>query len=158
MCTCIVGIKASYTVVEQETSRIAQKSFKKAEKLMTNENFDMDDFLDAINLATKELHQLIQSINRLVEVVRNNFCDITPSEAKDLLQLSQPIQRKMQLLQSKLLASPLHRGMQTSIELYSDAKSDFDELCQDLKTLRIDLEQNGDFQRTLNEIDEMLKK
>lgn len=145
-------------MVEQETSRIAQKSFKKAEKLMTNENFDMDDFLDTINLATKELHQLIQSINRLVEVVRNNFCDITPSEAKDLLQLSQPIQGKMQQLQSKLLASPLHRGMQTSIELYSDAKSDFDELCQDLKTLRIDLEQNDDFQRTLNEIEEMLKK
>lgn len=156
MCTCIVGIKESYTAVERETSRIARKSFRKTKKLKTSEK--IDDFLDAINLATKELNQLIQSINRLVEVVRNNFCDITPSEAKDLVLLSQPILEKMQTLQRKLLASPLYRGMITVVELYNDAVGEFDELCQDLKTLRIQLEQNDDFQRTLDEIDAMFKK
>lgn len=45
------------------------------------------------------------SVNDLVEVVRINFCQITPQEARELLELSDPIDKKMQLLHKKLLKS-----------------------------------------------------
>lgn len=158
MCTYIAEIKASYTEVGRETSRVARKSFQKPMDLVRNERIDIDAFLDAINLITKDLNKVTQSVNDLVTVVRNNFCDITPLEAEELLQLSQPIIKRMQQLHKKIIASPLYKGMKTVVGLYEDAMRDFDELCHDLETFRIDLEQNDDFKLLLNRVSEMMNR
>ncbi len=157
MCTCIENIKTSYTAVRRETSRVARKSFKNPVWAAGKTVPDIDDFLDAINLITHELNDVTQSTNDLIEVVRNNFCYITSAEAEQLLELSKPILKTMQLLHRKLLASSLYRGMQTAVGLYEDAISDFDELCHDLKTFRIDLERNEDFKETERLLSEMLR-
>ena len=113
---------------------------------------EKDVFLDAINLMARELHQLTTSINDLVEVVRINFCYITPDEAEELLELSDPINKKMQLLYKKLLKLLFYIGMETVVKLYENAMSDFDELCHDLKCFRINLERNEEFKATLNRL------
>lgn len=156
MCTCITEIKATYTEVKKETSRIARKSFKRPVDNLTEQNIDR--FLDAINIITKDLNGVTQSTNDLIKVVRNNFCEISILEAEDLLKLSRPILEKMQLLLRKLIGSPLYRGMITSVELYSGAMCDFEELCYDLKTFRVDLEKDENFQNTLNDLNEMTKR
>ena len=107
---------------------------------------------------TKALNSVTQTTNNLIEVVRNNFCDISTPEAEELLKLSHPLCEKMQQFYNKLIASPFYRGMRTAVELYSDAMSDFDELCHDLKAFRIDLEQNEEFQDVSRELSDMLKQ
>ena len=142
MCTCIDNIRVSYSEVKRETSRVARRSFQKPVESGDNAQVSVDDFLDAINVITRELHQVTTSVNDLVEVVRINFCQITPQEARELLELSEPIDKKMQLLHKKLLKSPLYVGMETVVKLYEDAMDDFDELCHDLQAFRINLEEN----------------
>ena len=156
MCTCIAEIKATYKEVKKETSRVAKKSFERPVEFVTEDN--IDKFLDAINIITKDLNSVTQSINELITVVRNNFCEISTAEAEDLLKLSHPMVEKMRLLHNKLTASPLYRGMMTTVELYIDAVSDFEELCHDLKVFRIDLEQDDKFQQTLQKVNEMLRR
>lgn len=158
MCTCIVEIKATYSEVGRETSRVARKSFSKPVELIGKENFDIDEFLDAINLITKDLNSVTQAINNLIEIVRNNFCDISTHEAEELLKLSHPLYEKMQQLHNKLVTSTFYRGMRTAVELYSDAMSGFEELCHDMKSFRIDLEQNEEFQAVSMKLSEMLKR
>ena len=155
MCTYIAEIKASYREVKKETSRIARKSYENPVDTLKEDN--IDEFLDAINIITRDLNSVTQSTNELIRIVRNNFCELSKEEAKELLGLSHPILSKMQLLHTKLIASPLYRGMTTSVELYSDAMSDFEELCQDLQTFRVELNQNEDYQQTLQQLNEMLK-
>ena len=158
MCTCIAEIKESYTEVKKVTSRVAKKSYDKPVNVDNNVVFDIDIFLDAINEITKDLHAVTQATKDLVLIVRNNFCDISSQEAQELLSLSTPIHKKMDQLHKKIIVSPFYKGMQTAVGQYSVAMSDFEELCQDLKTFRIDLEQNEDFQQTLQDIHEMLRK
>ncbi len=98
------------------------------------------------------------SVNDLVEVVRINFCQITPQEARELLELSEPIDKKMQLLHKKLLKSPLYVGMETVVKLYEDAMDDFHELCHDLQSFRINLEENEEFQNLLKKLNESLSR
>lgn len=149
MCKCIETIKASYSEVGRRTSRIARRSFRKPLSRIDKPQPSIDDFLDAINVITKELQEVTDSVNDLVEVVRNNFCEITTPEAEELLLLSAPITDKMQLLHKKLLRSPLYVGMETVVGLYSDAMSDFEELCLDLKTWYVDAPKNEHLQQTL---------
>ena len=146
MCTCIAEIKEFYTKVRIQAEEVA------------NQSFDMDDFLDAINVVKKELDRVIDETNELVELVRDHFTEITITEAEELLQLSEPIQKKMQVVYLKLLASPLNVGLKTAIDLYRQAMSDFDELCHDMKTFNIDLAQNDHFQQTLKMVSEMMHK
>lgn len=149
MCTYIDTIKASYSEVGRRTSRVARKSFRSPVATADKPQPSVDDFLDAINNITKELQKVTDSVNDLVEVVRNNFCDITTSEAEDLLQLSAPITEKMQLLHKKLSRSPLYVGMETVVCLYFDAMTEFEELCSDLKTWHIDAPKNEHLQEVL---------
>ena len=149
MCTYIDTIKASYSEVGRRTSRVARKSFRRPVVKADKSEPCIDDFLDAINAITKELQRLTDSVNELVEVVRNNFCDITTSEAEELLVLSAPITDKMQLLHRKLLRSPLYIGMETVVSLYFDAMTEFEELCSDLKTWHIDAPKNEHLQEVL---------
>ena len=86
MCTCIAEIKTSYTKVRKRAEEVASQSF------------DMDDFLDAINVVKKELAIVTDETNALVELVRDHFTEITVDEAKELLDLSEPIQKKMQVV------------------------------------------------------------
>lgn len=157
MCTCIDNIKTSYSEVKRNASRISRKSFVVPVADASNSQPpNIDAFLDAINLITKELYQLTSSIVSLVETVRNNFCEITKSEALELLQLSVPISEKMEQLHKKLLKSPLYVGMETVVGIYVNAKNDFAELCDDLKLFRIDLEKNTDFQSAISKLNESL--
>lgn len=149
MCTYIDTIKASYTEVGRRTSRVARRSFRKPVASAGKPEPTMDDFLDTINVITKDLQRVTDSVNDLVEVVRNKFCDITTSEAEDLLELSVPIMEKMQSLHKKLLRSPLYVGMETVVCLYFDAMTEFEELCSDLKTWHVDAPKNEHFQQTL---------
>ena len=158
MCTCIDNIRASYSEVKRETSRVARRSFQKPVEAGDNAQVSVDDFLDAINVITRELHQVTTSVNDLVEVVRINFCQITPQEARELLELSEPIDKKMQLLHKKLLKSPLYVGMETVVKLYEEAMGDFDELCHDLQAFRINLEENEEFQNLLKNLNESLSR
>ena len=149
MCTYIETIKASYSEVGRRTSRVVRRSFSNPVASADKPQPSIDDFLDAINVITKELQKVTDSVNDLVEVVRNNFCDITTSEAEELLQLSAPIDDKMKLLHRKLLRSPLYVGMETVVDLYSDAMTEFEELCSDLKTWHVDAPKNEHLQHTL---------
>lgn len=149
MCTYIETIKASYSEVGRRTSRVARCSFRKPAARADKPQPDIDDFLDAINVITKELQKVTDSVNDLVEVVRNNFCDITTSEANELLQLSAPIDGKLHQLHKKLLRSPLYVGMETVVGLYYNAMTEFEELCSDLKTWYVDAPKNEHLQQTL---------
>ena len=146
MCTCIAEIKASYTKVRKQAEEVASHSF------------DMDNFLDAINVVREELTRVTDETNDLVELVRDHFTEITVPEAEELLQLSEPIQKKMQMVYLKLLASPLYVGLETATDLYRQAMSDFDELCHDMKTFNIDLAQDDHFKQTLKMVSEMMHR
>ena len=141
MCTCIDTIKASYSEVKRETSRVARRSFQNPVEVGDNAQVSVDDFLDAINVITRELHQVTTSVNDLVDVVRINFCQITPQE-----------------LHKKLQKSPLYVGMETVVKLYEEAMGGFDELCHDLQTFRISLEQDGEFQNVIDKLNESLSR
>jgi len=158
MCTCIDTIKASYSEVKRETSRVARRSFQNPVEVGDNAQVSVDDFLDTINVITRELHQVTTSVNDLVDVVRINFCQITPQEAEELLELSEPINKKMQVLHKKLQKSPLYVGMETVVKLYEEAMGGFDELCHDLQTFRINLEENKEFQNLLKNLNESLSR
>lgn len=146
MCTCIAEIKETYTQVRKQAEYVVEQSY------------DIDDFLDAINLVKKELDRVTDDTNALVELVRDHFTEITVPEAEELLQLSEPIQKKMQQVYLNLLRSPLHVGMEHSVDRFSQAMSDFDELCHDMKTFNINLAQDEEFQKASQMICEMLKK
>ena len=152
MCTYINTIKASFSEVGRRTSRVARKSFRKPTAKTDKPEPSIDDFLDAINVTTKELQKVTDSVNDLVQVVRNNFCDITTQEAEDLLQLSTPITEKMLLLHKKLLKSPLYVGMETVVSLYFNAMTEFEELCSDMKIWHIDAPKNDHLQQTLERL------
>lgn len=144
MCTCIAEIKESYTQVRKQAEYVVEQSY------------DIDDFLDAINAVKKPLDSVTSETNALVELVRSHFTEITVPEAEELLQLSEPIQKKMQQVYLNLLRSPLRVGMEQSVDLFRQAMSDFDELCHDMKTFNIDLAQDEHFQQTLKMISEMM--
>ena len=144
MCTCIAEIKESYTQVRKQAEYVVEQSY------------DIDDFLDAINAVRKPLDSVTSEINALVELVRSHFTEITVPEAEELLQLSEPIQKKMQQVYLNLLRSPLRVGMEQSVDLFRQAMSDFDELCHDMKTFNIDLAQDEHFQHTLKMVSEMM--
>lgn len=144
MCTCIAEIKETYTQVRKQAEYVVEQSC------------DIDDFLDAINEVRKELDCVTDETNSLVELVRDHFTEITVLEAEELLLLSERIQKKMQQLYLNLLRSPLRLGMEQSVDLFRQAKSDFDELCHDMKTFNIDLAQNEHFQQTLKMVSEMM--
>ena len=144
MCTCIAEIKASYTHVRKQTEQVVEQSF------------DMDDFLDAINVVKKELTRVTDETNALVELVREHFTEITVEEAQELLVLSEPIQKKMQVVYLKLLASSLYVGLETVADLYRQAMSDFDELCRDMKTFNIDLARDPEYLKVSQMLNDLL--
>ena len=146
MCKCIVEIKASYTQVMSQTEQVVEQSV------------DMDRFLDTINELKKLLEGVIDDTNNLIELVRAHFTEITVPEAVELLTLSEPIQKKMLQLYLNLLRSTYHNGLKTTVEKYRQSMSDFDELCQDMRTFNIELAQDASFQNTLNKVSEMISK
>lgn len=156
MCTCVDNIKASYTEVNKVTARVVRKSFNGPTAAAGNVKPSIDAFLDAINDFSKEVYGLTNAINEFVEVARNNFCDISSDLAKELISRSDSTIEKMKLLHRKLLASPLYVGMETVVNLYSDAMADYEELCSDLKIFRVDAQNNKQLQATLAELDKLV--
>lgn len=144
MCTCIAEIKASYTQVRKQAEYAVEKSY------------DIDDFLDAVNVVKKQVALVTDETNALVELVRNHFTEITVAEAEDLLALSDPIQKKMQQVYLNLLRSPLLVGMEQTVELYRQSMSDFDELCRDMRTFNVNLAQDTEFQRVSAMLNDLL--
>lgn len=144
MCTCIAEIKASYTQVRKQAEYAVEKSY------------DIDDFLDAVNVVKKQVALVTDETNALVELVRNHFTEITVAEAEDLLDLSGPIQKKMQQVYLNLLRSPLLVGMEQTVELYRQSMSDFDELCRDMRTFNVNLAQDAEFQRVSAMLNDLL--
>jgi hypothetical protein len=144
MCTCIAEIKASYTQVRKQAEYAVEKSY------------DIDDFLDAVNVVKKQVALVTDETNALVELVRNHFTEITVAEAEDLLALSGPIQKKMQQVYLNLLRSPLLVGMEQTVELYRQSMSDFDELCRDMRTFNVNLAQDTEFQRVSAMLNDLL--
>ena len=144
MCTCIAEIKASYTQVRKQAEYAVEKSY------------DIDDFLDAVNVVKKQVALVTDETNALVELVRNHFTEITVAEAEDLLALSGPIQKKMQQVYLNLLRSPLLVGMEQTVELYRQSMSDFDELCRDMRTFNVNLAQDTELQRVSAMLNDLL--
>ena len=144
MCTCIAEIKASYTQVRKQAEYAVEKSY------------DIDDFLDAVDVFKKQVALVTDETNALVELVRNHFTEITVAEAEDLLALSGPIQKKMQQVYLNLLRSPLLVGMEQTVELYRQSMSDFDELCRDMRTFNVNLAQDTEFQRVSAMLNDLL--
>ncbi len=145
MCTCIAEIKETYTQVRKQTEHVVEQSY------------DIDDFLDAINVVKKELDCVTDETNALVELVRDHFTEITVPEAEELLELSEPIQKKMQQVYLNLLRSPLRVGMEQSVDLFRQAMGGFDELCHDMKTFNIDLAQDEEFGKVSQMLCDLLK-
>ena len=133
MCTCIAEIKESYTKVRHQTAEVAQH------------RFDMDDYLDNVNVVRKKLEQITEETNNLVETVRDHFTEFNEHETTELLAHSAPILILMDQLNQRLIASPLYPGLKTAAEHYHDCMSDFQELCSDLQTFNIDLRRDEEF-------------
>ena len=136
MCTCIAEIKASYTKVRHQTAEVAQQQF------------DIDEYLDKVNVVRKKLEQITEETNSLVETVRDHFTEFDVQETTELLAHSTPILILMDQLHQKLVESPLYPGLKTAVEDYCDCVSVFQELCSDLQTFNIDLRQDEEFQKT----------
>lgn len=136
MCTCIAEIKESYTKVRYRTAEVAQQKL------------DIDDYLDMVNTVRKEVEQITDETNSLVETVRDHFTEFDVQETTELLAHSTPILILMDQLHQRLVESPLYPGLKTTIEDYCDCVSAFQELCCDLQTFNIDLRQDEDFQKT----------
>ena len=142
MCTCIAEIKESYTRVRHQTAEVAQQQF------------DIDNYLDKVNVVRKELEQITEETNNLVEMVRDHFTEFDIQETVELLAHSTPILILMDQLYQKLVESPLCSGLKTTVENYRDCVSEFQELCTDLQTFNIDVPRN----EKCRETEELLKK
>lgn len=143
MCTCIAEIKASYTKVRRQTAEVARQ------------HFDVDDYLDKINVVKKELIAVTDETNDLIELVRSHFCEFDIQETTELLAHSTPILILMSQLDQKLVESPLYPGLKTAVENYRDCVSDFQELCSDLQLWNIDIPRDPkslEVERKLNEL------
>ena len=57
-----------------------------------------------------------------------------------------------------VVSLPAYVGMETVVKLYEDAMDDFHELCHDLQTFRISLEQDGEFQNVIDKLNESLSR
>ena len=130
MCTCIAEIKESYTKVRHQTAEVAQH------------RFDMDDYLDNVNVVRKKLEQITEDTNQLVETARDHFTEFDEHETTELLAHSAPILILMDQLHQRLVDSPLYLGLKTAAEQYRDCVSDFQELCTDLQIWNIDIPRN----------------
>ena len=136
MCTCIAKIKESYTKVRHQTAEVAQQQF------------DIDDYLDQVNLVRKKVELITEETNNLVETVRDHFTEFDIQETTELLAHSTPILILMDQLSQKLVDSPLYPGLKNAVENYRDCVSDFQELCSDLQTFNIDLRRDEEFQKS----------
>ena len=146
MCACIDIIKASYTEVQRQTAKVVEQPF------------DMNVFLDEVNDVKKELDEVTDDINSLVELVRSHFTELTIEESEELCLLSTHTLNKMDELYLKLLRSPYYIGMKTSVERYQEGVSDFKELCHDLKSFNIDLRRDEAFQAMLQQLSSLVRK
>ena len=133
MCTCIAEIKESYTKVRHQTAEVAQQKF------------DIDDYLDKVNVVRKKVEQITEETNSLVETVLDHFTEFDQQETTELLAHSTPILILMDQLYQKLVESPLYPGLKTAVENYRDCVCDFQELCTDLQTFNIDLKNDEEF-------------
>ena len=143
MCTCIAEIKESYTKVRQQTAEVAQQWF------------DVDNYLDKVLVVKKEMVKITDETNALIELVRSHFTEFDIQETTELLAHSTPILILMAQLQEKLGESPLYPGLKTTVELYRDCVSDFQEFCSDLQVWNIDIPRNPkclEAERKLNEV------
>ena len=145
MCTCIVEIKESYTKVRCQTAEVAQQQF------------DMDDYLDKVNVIRKKVERITDETNNLVETVRDHFTEFDEQETTELLAHSTPILILMDQLHQKLIYSPLYPGLNTVVENYLDCVSDFQELCTDLQVWNIDVPRNSEVLEAERKLTEMLK-
>ena len=142
MCTCIAEIKATYTEVRRQTAEVAQQ------------RFDVDEYLDKVNVVCKKVEQITDETNKLIEIVRDHFTEFDVQETTELLAHSTPILILMDQLHRKLNESPLYLGLKTAVENYCDCVSDFQELCSDLQTFNIDIPRN----EKCREVEELLRK
>ena len=145
MCTCIAEIKESYTKVRCQTAEVAQQQF------------DMDDYLDKVNVIRKKVERITDETNNLVETVRDHFTEFDEQETTELLAHSTPILILMDQLHQKLIDSPLYPGLKTVVENYLDCVSDFQELCTDLQVWNIDVPRNSEVLEAERKLTEMLK-
>ena len=145
MCTCIAEIKESYTKVRYQTAEVA------------HQQFDMDDYLDKVNVIRKKVERITDETNNLVETVRDHFTEFDEQETTELLAHSTPILVLMDLLHQKLIDSPLYSGLKTAVENYRDCVSDFQELCTDLQVWNIDVPRNSEVLEAERKLTEMLK-
>lgn len=145
MCTCIAEIKESYTKVRQQTAEVAQQWF------------DVDNYLDKVLVVKKEIVKITDETNALIELVRSHFTEFDIQETTELLAHSTPILILMAQLQEKLGESPLYPGLKTTVELYRDCVSDFQELCSDLQVWNIDIPRNPKCLEAERKLNEMLK-
>ena len=136
MCTCIAEIKTSYAQVRKQMTEVA------------SQHFDVDDYLDKVNVVKKELDKVTEKTNALIELVRSHFTELDVQETTELLAYSTPILILMDQLREKLAESPLYSGLKTSVELYCDCVSDFQELCSDLQVWNIDLPRDEEFMKS----------
>jgi len=142
MCTCIAEIKESYTKVRYQTAEVAQQWF------------DVDNYLDKVNVVRKSIEQITDETNNLIEIVRVHFTEFDVQETTELLAHSTSILILMDQLHRRLKESPLYPGLKTTVENYCDCVSDFQELCSDLQTFNIDIPRN----EKCRELEEHLKK
>lgn len=145
MCTCIAEIKESYTKVRYQTAEVAQQQF------------DIDDYLDKVNVVREKLEQITNETNSLVDTVRAHFTEFDKQETTELLAHSAPILILMDQLHQKLVSSPLYSGLKAAVESYRDCVSDFQELCTDLQVWNIDVPRNSKVLETESRLNEMLK-
>lgn len=145
MCACIAEIKESYTKVRYQTAEVAQQQF------------DIDDYLDKVNVVREKLEQITNETNSLVDTVRAHFTEFDEQETTELLAHSAPILILMDQLHQKLVSSPLYSGLKAAVESYRDCVSDFQELCTDLQVWNIDVPRNSKVLETESRLNEMLK-
>ena len=123
---------------------------------VAQQKFDIDDYLDRVNIVRKKVEQITDETNSLVEMVRAHFTEFDVQETTELLAHSTPILILMDQLHQKLVDSPLYPGLKTAVENYRDCVSDFQELCNDLQVWNIDVPQNPKVLEAERKLSEML--
>ena len=124
---------------------------------VAQQQFDMDDYLDKVNVIRKKVERITDETNNLVETVRDHFTEFDEQETTELLAHSTPILILMDQLHQKLIYSPLYPGLETVVENYLDCVSDFQELCTDLQVWNIDVPRNSEVLEAERKLTEMLK-
>ncbi|MBE6339274.1 MAG: hypothetical protein E7069_00870 [Bacteroidales bacterium] len=139
MCTQFESIKKSYRRIGKITNdTVAQ---------------DINKYLDSVLELSKFLNTYIEDTNKLISFTRENFTELTDTQAQYIEKALVSIEVGMKAIYYDIRNSRQYKGMRSLVEKFNDCIADVEELRFDVKEWRIEAPQDGNFQAILNQLD-----